>query len=201
MPTVKATVAAPVPNSPEARIVTVEPKATSHEQLLALTPKVADIIKGTALTFFTVNDPNETDFLERNKLVIQDDWTGTICINEESAQKDVKTTCYRAEDMPVPDITKAVSINFIEPERMKQDGYGDGLNKMEIVSPGHETMKGYLGLHFAYTWDFDKSEVCVSMGQEAPQAAVTDMGCAPLRVGQYVNHFILPTLPSDGPTL
>lgn len=189
-----------IANSPEALIpVAAQPKQMALEELLKIAPVIVNIVEGTPLTFFTVNDPHETDFIKRNKLVILDDRTGTICINEETGKETARTKCYDAASMPTPDVSKVAVGNVRSVSAsIAIDNYGDGANKAEIVTIGKSAVKGYLGLQFVYAWDVKSSRLCASMGQKYPEAAAIEMGCADFSVEDYMGHFILPNADPNG---
>ncbi len=181
--------------SPSARLAP-EPKPLSVAELLTIKPQQGEVIEGTPLTLSIIRDPSISDPYKATKLVLEDDLTHTICVQQFSAALDTTKdaaafTCFDAASVPVPDIAGAAKVTFRKPEDVTVYDHAGSASKTEIIMPGMGSLKGYLGLQVAYAWDVEKSTLCATVAQDYPQAQVSNMGCVPLDGGQYVGRFVL----------
>lgn len=151
--------------------------------VLGKAPANVEIIKRTALTIYNTGTPSG-----RMALVVQDDITGRVCVQQFSKVADeiLPFICTDAGPGPAMDIAKAAKVVASNPGINQIAGDG---NLIEIATMSNNTISRHLQFQVAYIWSLKSPEVCVNLIQRYPNVEVTEMGCASITQRQLVDKF------------
>lgn len=128
-------------------------------------------------------------------LVVEDYETGKVCVQQHSLVPDevFPFACYDIGEVPATETDKATMIYNPPPGDLFRSR---SVSKMfeSITLQRGSTAGSHIGLQIDHEWDLARHEVCMTLIQTIPSAAITEAGCRKMTFREVWDK-----LPKNGP--